>query len=376
MPVLLSIARKELRHLLRDPWSLTIVTLGAVVLLGLLAYTFSLEVSDVPTVVWDAGKGPGSRAYLDSLRRDDFFALHAGAGNEAEIARAVTSGQARVGLILPPDFDRRLAAGQPVTLQAIVDGTAPNEAIRALGHIEALTADFSARTLARDLQRRGMLAGNLALPLDLRVRVRYNPALRTVNGILPGLMAIVLAMPALSAAVALAREKELGTLEGLLATPVHQWQIVAGKLAPYLLVGLIDTWLFAIFGKVGFGVPFQGTWPALLLLATTFLVANLGIALFISSLARTQQAATVIAFVFFILPSFFLSGFYFPRFSMPDWLQAETYLLPATHFVIIARGVLLKGVGLETLWPNGAFLTGAGAVMLGLAVLRMGKRLG
>lgn len=375
MRVLFSMARKECRHLLRDPWSLTIVTLGAVVLLALLAYTFSIEVSDVPTVVWDADNSPRSRAYLDTLRTDDFFALHTRARSEAEVGDVVASGGAKVGVVLPSDFGRRVARGQPVAVQVLVDGTAPNEAIRALAHVEALTADFSTNALVNNLQRRGVLAEALSPPLELRVRVRYNPGLRMVNGILPGLMAIVLAMPALSAAVAVSREKELGTLEGLLATPVRRWQIMVGKLAPYLLVGLADTWLFASLGVVGFGIPFQGSWLALLALATTFLVANLGIALLISSLVGTQQAATVIAFVFFILPSFFLSGFYFPRFSMPDWLQTETYFLPATHFVIIARGVLLKGVGLETLWPNGAFLTAAGAATLGLATLRLRKKL-
>ncbi len=221
-----------------------------------------------------------------------------------------------------------------------------------------------------------MLAGDLASPLDLHVRVRYNPGLRMVNGILPGLMAIVLAMPALIAAVSVAREKELGTLEGLLATPVRRWQILIGKLAPYVLVGLADTWFFACLGIVGFGVPLRGDWFALLILATSFLVANLGIALLISSLVRTQQAAIVIALVFFILPPFFLSGLYFPRFSMPDWLQKETYFLPATHFVTIARGVMLKGVGLETLSPNGAFLTALGMATLGLAARRLRQKLG
>jgi ABC-2 type transport system permease protein len=373
---LFSIARKEFRHLLRDPWSLTIVTLGAVVLLALLAYTFSIEVSDVSTVVWDADNSPHSRAYLDALRNDDFFALRTHAGSEAEVSDAVVSGQAKVGVVLPSNFGHQVARGQSVAVQVLVDGTAPNEAIRALGHVEALTADFSTNVLVSDLQRRGVPVGELTPPLDLRVRVRYNPGLRMINGILPGLMAIVLAMPALSAAMAVAREKELGTLEGLLATPVRRWQIVVGKLAPYLLVGLADTWLFANLGIVGFGVPFRGGWPALLALATTFLIANLGLALLISSLVSTQQAATVIAFAFFILPSFFLSGFYFPRFSMPDWLQTETYFLPATHFVIIARGVLLKGVGLETLWLNGAFLTAIGAATLGLAALRLRKKLG
>ncbi len=376
MRILLSIARKEFRHLLRDPWSLTIVTLGAAVLLALLTYTFSIEVSGVPAVFWDADNSSRSRAFLDALRADNFLSLHIRARSIDEVGDVVANGQAKVGIVLPANFGRRVAQGQPVAVQVIVDGTAPNEAIRALEHVEALTANFSTNALVSDLQRRGLLSGALASPLELRIRVLYNPGLRTVNGILPGLMAIVLAMPALSAAVAVAREKELGTLEGLLATPVRRWQIVVGKLTPYLLVGLADTWLFAGLGVAGFGIPFRGGWSTLLALATTFLIANLGIALLISSLVRTQQAATVIAFVFFVLPSFFLSGFYFPRFSMPDWLQTETYFLPATHFVIIARGVLLKGIGLETLWPNGAFLTATGAASLGLAVLRLRKKLG
>jgi len=367
MRVLLAVMAKELRHIRRDPWTLLLVTIGAMVLLMLLAYTFSIEVKGVPTAFWDADRSPQSRAYLDTLRNDDFFKLCYLAQSEDEASRLVTEGSAKVAVILPPGFGRKIKRGERAKLQVLVDGTAPNVAIRALGHVHALTAHFPS-------------AGSPSLegpsPVELRVRTLYNPGVKMINGFVPGLMGLVLSMPALGAAISVAREKEQGTIEQLIVTPLRRWQLLVGKLAPHLLVGLVDVGAFTLIGMLCFGVPFRGNPFHFLLLALTFLLANLALALFISTLVGSQQAATVIAFLIFVIPAIFLSGLFFPRFNMPTWLQKESHLLPVTHFVIIARGVMLKGVGLETLWRNGLFLLGFASALMALATIRFKKKLG
>lgn len=376
MALLFSIIRKEFQHLLRDLWSFAIVTVGAVLLLVLLAGTFSIETTNVPVVAWDMDKSSQSRAYLNSIHVDDFFDIRFYAGSESDVEKMIVSGRAKVGIIIPPEFGSRVERVQPVAVQVIIDGTAPNEAIRAKRYVEAHTMNYAAYYATNVFQRQGMLATAPVSPLELHMHTLYNPGLRMVNGILPGLMAIVLTMPSLSAAVALAREKEQGTLEALVVVPVTRWQFILGKLVPYIVIGLLDTWLFTLIGVTGFAIPFQGAWFDLFILATTFLIGNLGIALLIASLVNTQQAATIVAFIFFVLPSFFLSGFYFPRFNMPEWLQNATYFLPATHFVTIARGVMLKGIGIETLWVNGVYLTLIGLAGLGLASRRLLRKIG
>lgn len=378
MRVLLAVMAKELRHIRRDPWTLLLVTIGAMVLLMLLAYTFSIEVKGVPTAFWDADRSPQSRAYLDTLRNDDFFKLCYLAQSEDEASRLVTEGSAKVAVILPPGFGRKIKRGERAKLQVLVDGTAPNVAIRALGHVHALTASalYGRGRRSAPTSSAGSPSFEGLSPVEFRVRTLYNPGVKMINGFVPGLMGLVLSMPALGAAISVAREKEQGTIEQLIVTPLRRWQLLVGKLAPHLLVGLVDVGAFTLIGMLCFGVPFRGNPFHFLLLALTFLLANLALALFISTLVSSQQAATVIAFLIFVIPAIFLSGLFFPRFNMPTWLQKESYLLPVTHFVVIARGVMLKGVGLETLWRNGLFLLGFASVLMALATVRFKKRLG
>jgi ABC-2 type transport system permease protein len=372
---LLSVMRKEFRHMLRDIWTLAGVTLGAVLLVVLMAYTFSADVENVPVTALDGDHSPQSRAYLQSFANDRFFDLKYRALSHQQARQQVTSGQAHAAIIVPPGFAQAVLRGEQIPVQIIVDGTEPNTAHQVLGNAEALSARFSVELLEERLVRAGLASNNTFSPFELRIRTLYNPNLQEVNSVLPGLMAIVLAMPALSAALSLAREKEQGTLEGLMATPVRRYQLLIGKVVPYLLIGLLDIFLFTLIGRVIFDIPFRGRLGDLVLFSGFFLLANLGIGLLIASLVRTQMAALLIAGLIFVMPPINEAGIFYPLYAMPPDARVQSTLWPATHYVIIARGLFLKGVGPEILMPDGLYLLVFGLLLNSLAVWRLKKKL-
>lgn len=260
-------------------------------------------------------------------------------------------------------------------MQIIVDGAEPNTAYQILGNAEALSANFSVELLKARLAKAGLASSSESLPLELRVRVLYNPDLKEINSVLPGLMAIVLAMPALSAALSLAREKEQGTLEALMATPIRRHQLLIGKVVPHILIGLVDIFLFTLIGVAIFGVPFRGHLSDLVLFSSLFLLANFGIGLLVSSLGRGQMATLLIAGLVFLMPTVNEAGIFYPLYAMPPDAQTQSLLWPATHYVIIARGIFLKGVDAQVLLPDGLYLLVAGLLLNGLAVWRLKKKL-
>jgi ABC-2 type transport system permease protein len=375
MRCFLSVVRKEFRHMLRDPWALTIVTVGAVVLVMLMAYTFSADIEHVPVAVLDGDRSPQSRTYLQCFANDEFFDLRYWARSYQEAREWVQSGQARAAIIVPAGFAEGTLRGEQVPVQIIVDGTEPNTAYQLLGNAEALSANFSVKLLEQRLAEVGLASDHAPLPFEFRIRTLYNPDLKEINSVLPGLMAIVLAMPALSAALSLAREKEQGSLEGLMATPIRRYQLLAGKVIPYLLIGLLDIFLFTLIGVVTFGIPFRGHLVDLVFFSSLFLLANLGIGLLIASLVRTQMAALIIAGLIFTMPPINESGIFYPLYAMPPDVRVQSLLWPATHYVIIARGIFLKGAEAHTLLPDGFYLLAFGLLLNGLAAWRLKRKL-
>lgn len=360
--------------MLRDPWTLAGVTVGATILVALMAYTFSADINHVPVAVVDLNRTPQSRAYLQNFANDRFFDLQYGVQSQTEAGEWVKTGRVRAAIIIPLDFVATLQRGEQTQVQVIVDGSEPNTTHQILGNIEAISANYSVELLTERLARTGMLAGRQG-PFEFRVKALYNPTLKEINSILPGLMAIVLAMPALSAALSLAKEKESGSLEGLMATPIRRYQLLLGKVIPYLFVGLIDIFLFLLLGAILFGVPFRGRLIDLVLFSSLFLVANMGIALLVASLVRTQMAALVIAGLIFLMPTINESGIFYPLYAMSSDAQVQSMLWPATHYVIIARGIFLKGIDASLLVSNGLFLLTIGCVVNSLAVWRLKKKL-
>jgi ABC-2 type transport system permease protein len=370
-----AITRKEFRHMLRDPWMLAGVTIGATILISLMAYTFSADIDHVPVAVVDLDRTAQSRDYLQTFANDRFFDLRYGASSQAEAGEWVKSGRTRAAVIIPPDFSQTLRRGDKVEVQVIVDGAEPNTTHQILGNVEAMSASFSANLLTLRLADTGLTSTSTAMPFEFRIQALYNPELKEINSVLPGLMAIVLAMPALAAAMSLAKEKESGSMEGLMATPVSRYQLLIGKVIPYVLLGLLDIFLFTLVGLVIFGVPFRGRLTDLLLFSSLFLVANLGIGLLVASLVRTQMAALMIAGLIFILPTINETGIFYPLYAMADSARTEAMMWPATHYVIIARSIFLKGVDTSLLLTDGLYLLAIGLLVNGLAAWRLNKKL-
>ncbi|NOZ05989.1 MAG: ABC transporter permease [Chloroflexi bacterium] len=371
-----AVMKKEFRHMLRDPRSLALVTLGAMLILSIMAYNFSRDIAQVPTVVLDYDRTAHSQAYRDAFRADRFFALSASADNPVQVEDLLRGSLATVGIIIPRGFASDLDVGKAAPVQILVDGSDPNSAAQAVGHARAISARFGLGILKEAMHRqRGQITAMMEPALDVRTQILYNPGTKTVNGMVPGLMGIVLAIPALTTALSIAREKESGTLELLMATPLGRTQLLAGKLVPYVVVGLVDVLLLTAVGRWGFGVPFDGSLLLLLFLSSIFLWANLSIGLLIATAVETQAAAIMLAFMIFVIPPFFLSGLFLPISGMPVWLQSEAYTLPATHFVTIARAIFLKSAGLDMLWENALYLAVVATALGTVATLRFRKRI-
>jgi ABC-2 type transport system permease protein len=368
----LAVMRKEFRHVLRDPWALVGTTLGSVALMVLMSYAISADIEHIPIAVMDGDRTPQSRAYVQRFVNDAFFDVRYWARSHAEAVEWVRADRVKGAIVIPAGFAEALQQGELAPVQIVADGTEPNIALQIAGNAEALSGGYSVDLLEQRLSRAGMGAEG-ASPFEFRVRTLYNPDLREINAFLPGLMAIVLAFPALSAALSLVREREQGSLESLVSTPIRRVQLLVGKAVPYLLIGLFDIIVLAGTGVFLFGVPFRGRLFDLMLLSTFFLMANLGIGLLISSVLRTQMAALIVGGLMFMMP-LTQSGLVAPLYTLPPDAQMQAMIWPATHYIIIARAIFLKGVGARGLVFHGLFLLALALLLNGLALWRFKKK--
>jgi ABC-2 type transport system permease protein len=370
----LSVMRKETWHIIRDRRAVFLVTISPVFLLITFAYTLSVKIEDVPLAVMDYDGTSLSRRYVNELTSGKDFHLRFYASDYSEIERLLLQGDVRAAVIIPPHFMNDALGLRGAQLQIIVDGTEPNTGNFALAHIASFTDYFATRILQRSLEKMRPSLVSLA-PIDLRVRTWYNPSLKSVVGMVPALIALVLTLPAVSVSLAITREKEQGTFEQLIATPLSRFELLVGKLTPYIASGLLDVALCALVGVFWFGVPFRGNFLLYLLLAADFFFASLSMGLLISAFVSSQQVAMIASLLIFLFPGFFMSGLFFPISSMPPLMRMESYSLPTTHFVIISRGLFVKGLGLEALWPYALALFFTGLLVLGLTTLFFRKRL-
>jgi len=370
----LAIMRKECLHIIRDPRTLFLVTLSPAFLLFTLTYVLTFDVQQVSYAVLDQDKSELSRRYVAGLVSEEKVSLAGYVSSYSEVDGWFLRRQTNAVVVIPPGFQADLGRRRSATIQVILDGTDPVIASNALARARARTQGFIVQEGLGPLSPSGAALVS-TLPLDVRLRIWYNPGERSLFSLVPGLLGVVLIMPTMSCAVALAREKETGTLEQLLATPMGRAEFWFGKLIPYVFSGLLSCFLAIMVATIWFKVPFRGNGLAFGLLTLDFLVATAGLSLLMASFVSSQQAATIGNFLIFFLPSFFLSGLYQP---VPKELSPSTlasYSLPTTYFVTIARGVLLKGIGLAELWPEALVLTVLGGVALVLGIGLFRKKL-
>jgi ABC-2 type transport system permease protein len=365
---LLAVARKEALQLSRDRRSLLLAFALPLALLVFFGYAISWDVRDIRLAVVDQDHTVDSRSLTDAFLASGYFTLAARPASGEAAADLFARGRALMVLVVPPDFSSDLRAGRPARVQALLDGSDANTATIAMGYAQAVAASFGRRIALR--------GATLRLPVEADSRVWFNEELASRNMIVPGLVAVIMMIiAAMLTSLTIAREWERGTMEQLAATPVGRLEVVLGKLLPYLAIGLVDVVVCSVLGIFLFGVPFRGS--ALLLggLSLLFLTGSLGLGLFVSAATRSQMLATQVSMLATFLPAFLLSGFMFAIEIMPAPLRAITYLVPARYFLVVTRGIFLKGVGPEVLAVQAALMVVFAVVGLALAVKSFHKEL-
>jgi ABC-2 type transport system permease protein len=371
----LSIVKKEFRQLRRDPRLLRIVVAAPVFQLLIFGYAVTTDVKHIRTAVYDADNTAVSRQLVDRFVRSGYFDLQHYLSSGNEVNRLLDSGQAQMILRIPVGFARDLSRGRPAALQIILDGSDSMTAGIVAGYAQGVISAFSSRVLA---ERISLVRSQLPqVPqLDGRIRVWYNPDLKSVNFMVPGVLCtILLVVTMVLTSVAIVKEREVGTLEQLVVTPIRAGELMLGKTIPFVAIGFVDMTLILVVASLWFRVPIAGSIALLFALTIVFLLTSLGMGLFVSTVSRTQQQATMTSF-FFMMPSILLSGFMFPIENMPRVIQWITYAIPLRYFLVIIRGIFLRGNGIAILWPQVLALAAFGVIIMTLSALRFSKRLG
>ncbi len=366
-----SVIRKEILHILRDRRTLFVMILLPVAQLLVFGYAVETEVRHLPTLVVDHDRSQASWQFLEKLFNTTYFDFCGYASSQGEMVAAIDGGRARVGIVIPArfaaDLDRRAAQ-----VLVVIDGSDPGVARSALTAATTTSQEFAIELLTERVSRRG---ATMQTPVDLRTRVLYNPNLRSLDFMLPGIVGLIMQLQTLLlTAFSVVRERERGTIEQLLVTPIRPWELLLGKITPYIVFGLLNTAMVLVIGCFWFGVPFKGSLFLFFWLSLLFLFSSLGLGLAISTVAANQQQAQQLA-ALITLPSLLLSGYIFPRESMPPLIRDVGALIPLTYFLQIIRGIILKGVGLAYLWQHAVPLAIFSVSVFALSVVSFGRRL-
>lgn len=360
---ILGFARKEVLEIARDPITIFISLVMPLIMLFLFGYAMSLDLEDAPLYVVDQDRSVASRALTDQFLNTPYFDLAGAPSDDRTAEHAVMQGRARAVLFIPPGFARRLERGEDAPVEFLVDGTYASTAAIVSAYGRAIIYAFP--------------GGTLELPVRPEVRVWYNPELKSRDFIIPGLFAVIMmAFPPLLTALAIAREKELGTIAQIYASPLTKAEFIVAKLFPYAVIAFVQLVIVLAGGFLWFKVPMHGSLGLLIALGLVYVLTTVSIGLLVSTIVRTQVAAMLVAVILTLMPSFLFSGFIFPVFTMPEFFQGYSARIPTMYFVNISRGIVMRGAGLAELWTNVAILVGYTAVVLVAATFLFRKRIG
>lgn len=369
-----SLIRKEFIQIKRDPRTLVLVLVIPIMQLFLMGYAATNDVRNVPMAVYDQDRGPAARELLDAFRAADYFQLKYEVDSEDEFKGLIDEGSARVGMIIPPDFTSQVKGTGSARVMFILDGSDPTVASTALSAAQLIGQKHSAEIMAERSTRSGH-ADDLTPPIEVTTQVWYNPDLISAYYMIPGVISTILySLTSILTASAIVRERERGTIEQLIVTPIRSWELMVGKVLPYVVIAFVNMLEILAIGHWWFGVPVRGSLFLIMLLSGLFLFSSLGIGLLASTVANTQQEAMMIVWMV-LLPALFLSGFLFPIEAMPVVLQWISYLMPLRYYLIIIRSLLLKDVGLSVLRTEVIALSLFGFALLAAASVRFRKRL-
>jgi ABC-2 type transport system permease protein len=369
-----AVAQKEFLHVLRDWRSLAMALATPAFMLALFGFALTLDVDNVPLAVWDQSGTARSRDLIARFDGSRYFAVVRYVDNYDDLVWLIDSGRAMMGLVVPRDFAQRLESGRDAPAQLIVDGSDSNTATIAIGYAEAIAQVYMLELLAERNAVRGLPPP--AIPLDVRPRVWFNEELESRNFLVPGLIAVIMmVIAAMLTSLCISREWERGTMEQLISSPIKPGELILGKLTPYFAVGVCDVLLTVLLAEYVFQVPLRGNVALLLGCSALFLAGALAMGMTVSIVTKSQLLSVQVAVVATFLPAFLLSGFVFTIANMPRAIQFVTYFVPARYFVTILKGIYLKGVGLEILFAEAAFLVVYGFVMVALARVKLKKKL-
>jgi ABC-2 type transport system permease protein len=367
----LSLIRKEFLHILRDPRTLGVMFIMPIIQLVLLGYAATTDIKHLRTAVVDGDKTLASRELIDAYRASNYFDIALYVESERQLEYLVDSGQVRAGLIIPAGYGQEVTAGDRAEVAFVVDGSDPSVANTVFAASQSVGQALSMRIMQRTM---GIDPDNLP-GVQVRPRVWYNPEMKSANFMIPGIMGMILYfLTALFTSMSIVREREQGTIEQLIVTPIRPLEMIVGKVVPYVFIAFFDVLEVLAIGVFWFGVPIRGNLELLLGLSALFLLTSLGIGIFISSVANTQQEAMLLTFLT-MFPSIFLAGFFFPIEAMPGWLQVVTYVIPLRYMLVVIRGIILKGVGLQILRQEVIALIIFGVAIMLLAAARFRKKL-
>jgi ABC-2 type transport system permease protein len=373
---LIAIARKEFTQIRRDKATLYMVFIFPVMMLILYGFGIRYDVKLVPITVFDQDASFESRQYVEQFAASPYFKVVRYVRSYEEIEADINQGDARIGVVIPRDFGGRIASHRQADVQVIVDGTDNNTATIALGYFSAITREYSSGVMMTQMETM-LRRMNLSIPpVELEPRVWFNQDLKSVEFIVPGIIAIIMMIiGTVLTAVTIVKEKEQGTIEQIVASPVKRHELMLGKVLPYALLAYVDFLLIVLASYLIFGVEIKGSLALLLIVAFFYLLGVLGTGILVSTMTQTQISAMLTAILISMLPSIMLSGFIFPIRQMPEVIQLLTIAVPARYFIQILRDIYLKGLGLGSIWPEIIFVMLFGFVTLTLAARRFRKRI-
>lgn len=366
-----AVAWKEMREILRDPITIWVAVTLPLVMLYLFGSALSLDVKEAPFAVYDLDQSERSRALIEAFPRSGHFRRVDDIHEEREIGERLDRGQARLVLVIPPDFSRRLARGETAAVQTLIDGAFSATAMVVAGYAAAIVQNDTAEQAGRG----GEDPSAHRLPVAVESRVWFNAPLKSVNYIVPGLFGVILmAFPPMLTALAVVREKENGSAQQIFVSPIRPYQFIAGKLIPYAVIAFLEMLMILVAGLGWFRIPFRGSFLLFLGATALYVFCTVGLGLLISTVTRSQLVAMLLALLLTLMPSFLFSGFLFPVFTMPRMMQMYTALFPARYFIEIVRGIVMKGIGLAVLWPQFLLLSLYTAAVFAAATFRFKKK--
>ncbi len=399
MRTILHLVVKEFLQFRRDPKMFPIIFVAPILQLVILGYAANLDVEAIPTALLDRDRTAQSRALAEAFAASGHFTFTAVVEAEAELDRLMDRGEVSMALVVPPRYADDLAAGRTAAVQWMADGSDTTSATTGLNYATAIAANYAAKMLeggnagtrersSNQPEETANLATSSAFSLQpsalshpqpaaiaAELRIWYNPDLKSRNFMVPGVLGLLLmVITMILTSLAIVKEREIGTMEQIIVTPVKAWQFIAGKIIPYALMGLVDMTIVLLVTTLWFRVPMRGSWVLLVTLTLTYLLTTLGLGILVSTVSRTQQQAMMTAAFFVMMPMIYLSGFVFPIANMPAPIQATTYIMPLRYYFVIIRGIFLKGAGLPELWDEAAAMVVLGALIFVLAAMRFRKK--